>query len=148
MEERILLAVDGSPASKRALEYVTSMVGWETAERYLHLVHVLPPVPARVDRSGRPRSGKDEEEARELLTRMRRLACQAGLAAERVDVGLLYLRPDLSLVEGLIQVARDQSCGTIIVGRSSLPWYRELFHHHPADELVHQAHGFTVWIVE
>ena len=140
MQERILLAVDSSEASKRALEYVTEMVGWDAAERYLHLIHVLPPVP--------PNSHGEEDQARELLTRMRRRACQAGLPADRVDVGLLYLRADLSLVEGLLQVARDQSCGTIIVGRSSLPWYRELFHHHPADELVHKAHGFTVWIVE
>ena len=51
-------------------------------------------------------------------------------------------------MDGLIDLARDQRCSTIVVGRSSLPWYQEIFHHHPADEMVSKARGFTLWVVE
>jgi hypothetical protein len=35
-----------------------------------------------------------------------------------------------------------------VVGRNALPWHRELFHHHLADELVRKAENCTVWVVE
>jgi K+-sensing histidine kinase KdpD len=133
-DERILVAVDGSPASERAVEYVAQMVQ-ARPDHYVHLVHVLT-------------GDEDIDDARALLERLRGRLQAAGLAGDRVDGGALTVRSDVSMIEGLLDTARDQSCGTVVMGRNSLPRHRELFHSHPADELVRAAAGFTLWIVE
>lgn len=40
--------------------------------------------------------------------------------------------------------ARD----SIVVGRRSHSWLREVVQHHIADELVRQGASFTIWVVE
>lgn len=137
MSERILLTVDDSQASARSVEYVSTMLAG-TADRYVHLIHVLPPLaPASADAA-----------ARNLLGAMREQLMAAGMPGDQVDTGILAIPTMGELAEGLLDVARDQQCGTIVVGRNSLPWLREAFHHHPADELVKKAQGFTLWVVE
>jgi nucleotide-binding universal stress UspA family protein len=147
--QRILIAVDDSEASAKEVDYVVEMIGDRPAS-YLHLVHVLPPgIEAESFSEAAPslvRQAKDE--AREILEKMRERVCARGFDAEHVDVGVLGVSQEVSLADGLIDAARAQSCSTVVVGRNSLPWYREAFHHHPADELVKHAHGLAVWIVE
>ena len=147
MHERILMAVDDSPASEKALEYVTRMVTGRP-DHYVHLVHVLPPVASGSMGGAELEEAAQHDKARELLSRMSERLGQAGLGEGHVDSGYLAVRSDTSMVEGLLDTARDQSCSTIVVGRSALPRVRELFHSHPADELVRKAQGFTLWIVE
>jgi len=134
MDERILVAVDDSPASERAVEYVAEMVQGRPGH-FVHLVHVLV-------------GGGDAAAARALLERLAARLRAAGLPADHVDSGALSVRADVSMVEGLLDTARDQSCSTIVMGRNWLPRHRELFHRHPADELVRAGSGFTLWIVE
>jgi hypothetical protein len=142
------MAVDASPASEQAVDYVAELGDWASSERYLHMVHVLPPAPEPTEVGEGPHPAEGEEKARALLLGLRQRLFDRGVSAEQVDVGILLLRKDLTIVEGLIDTATARNCGTIIVGRNSLAWYKELFHHHPADELVRKANGFTVWIVE
>lgn len=142
------MAVDGSPASEHAVEYVAEMVSWQAPDRYLHMVHVLPPAPQPTEVGEGPSPAEGEEQARALLLALRQRLFDRGVSPEQVDVGILLLREDLTMVEGLLDTAQARNCSTVIMGRNSVPWYRELFHHHPADELVRKAHGVAVWIVE
>jgi nucleotide-binding universal stress UspA family protein len=149
MSERILIAVDPSPASDRVLGYVARLVVGH-ADQYLHLMHVLPPAMPGAGESG-SRAKEDaeaKERARAMLETLRSRLVELGMNTGQIDTGFLTVGVDVSTVEAIIDAARDQQCGTIVVGRNSLPWYRELFHQHPADELVKKARGFTLWIVE
>jgi len=140
MYHRMLLALDGSDASEREVGYVAEMVS-KRDDMYFHLVHVLPPKTMADDASERAR-------ARGVLDRLRQHLCEGGVAPERIDIGTIQGGSESSLAEALLDLARDQQCDTITVGRHSLPWYRELFHLHLADELVRRAQGVAVWIVE
>jgi K+-sensing histidine kinase KdpD len=142
MNESFLVAVDPSPASQKAVDYVARMLAshWQGM---VQLVHVLTP-----DESEQPEGGEARTRARKLMESLRQRMVEGGVGKDRVDLGFLAHDPQYSMVEGLIDLARDHSCDTIVVGRNSLPWYREAFHHHPADELVRRGGGFTVWIVE
>jgi nucleotide-binding universal stress UspA family protein len=159
MTERILLGVDDSPASEKAADYVA---GWASAATVqVRLLHVLPPVPplrrepaehAAVGASSPSRQERWEEAAietaRPVLDRLAARLSGGGVAADKIEHGFLHVHPESSAVAGLIDAARDHLCGTIVVGRNTLPWHRELFHRHFADDLVKKAHGFTLWIVE
>jgi K+-sensing histidine kinase KdpD len=134
MRERILLAVDDTEASARAVEYVAEVIGGRP-DSFVHLIHVL--------------QGEEEVAgARDLLEALRAQLVASGIADDHVDAGTLSVPAKDDLVEGLLEAARDQECSTIAVGRSSLKWFREAFHDHHADELVKRARGFTVWVVE
>lgn len=151
---RVLVAVDGSDASAREIEYVVDVIGHRHGT-YLHLVHVLPPVKTPAGAALGPDAsapgggaGRAEARARELLGRLKDRVRSLGVHSDHVDTGVLAIDHESGLVDGLLEAARDQGCRTIVVGRNSLPWYRELLHHHPADELVKRAAGFAVWVVE
>lgn len=137
---RILVALDESPASQRAVEYVGQMVRGRP-DHYVHLVHVLSAAPGQDPQPAR-------EQAHRVLEGMGQSLRSAGVEDEQVDVGVLEVPPDSSMVTGLLDLARDQSAQTIVVGRNSLPQPRDLVHRHPADELVRKAAGFTLWVVE
>jgi len=139
--------VDDSAASARSVEYVSTLIAGRSDE-YVHLIHVLPPEsePSARDESSAPRGGEDD--ARNLLGTMREQLTDAGMQADHVDTGVLTVPAKGDFVDGLLDLARDQQCSTIVVGRSSLPWFQEPFHHHPADALIKRAQGFTVWVVE
>lgn len=148
MTERILMALDHSPASERAVDYVGRMMSGRP-DVYVHLTHVLEPrtVPAHTKRPG---VHVDDEETteRRVLEDWRARLVAAGIDSERVDIGFLQTEARSSAVDALFDMALDQRCDTIVAGRHGLPWYRELFHHHLADEIVKKADGYTVWIVE
>jgi len=39
-------------------------------------------------------------------------------------------------------------CDTVVIGRKSLSWLGDLIHGDPAEELIRQGKGFTIWVVE
>ena len=48
----------------------------------------------------------------------------------------------------ILGLARLHKCDTVVIGRDSLSWLVELIHGDPAEELVRQGKGFTIWVVE
>lgn len=160
MTERVLLAVDDSPQSQRAVEYVGRLLGGSSA--YVYLVHVLPPVPVPLieppERAGVGTGGsspkldrwleKAKAKGRQAMTAAADALVAAGFDAEHVEHGFLGVPAEANAVAALLDVASDNDCATVAVGRSTLPWHLELFHHHFADDLVKQAEGYTIWVVE
>lgn len=139
MYHRMLLALDGSDASAKEVEYVAGMVS-KREDLYLHLAHVLPPATIAESEGA-------SESARATLERLREQLAEGGVPPERIDFGTIQGGTESTLAEALLDAARDQECDTIVVGRHSLPWHRELFHQHPADELVRRARDVAVWVV-
>jgi len=145
MDERILLAVDDSKASVKALDYLAAHVADQPCD--VRILHVLPPAPTAGEAPAVVTAG-GVEAARPFLERAVARLSAGGVDDDRIEHGFLSLHPDVSAVQGLIDAAREHACGTIVVGRNTLPWHRELFHHHVSDDLVKHAKGFTVWVVE
>ena len=116
MKERILMAVDDSPASKQAVEYAADLLDWKSPEIFLHLVHVLPPASEPIEVGEGPHPAAGEERARELLLSLRQRLVDKGVAIEQVDVGVLLLRKDMTLVEGLLDTAFPISAWRRVAG--------------------------------
>ncbi len=51
-------------------------------------------------------------------------------------------------VDDILDVARDKKYDTVVFGRRSFSWLKEMFHRHVADELVKKGQGLTLWVVE
>jgi hypothetical protein len=45
-------------------------------------------------------------------------------------------------------VAQTWQCGTLVVGRHTRSWIREIHSMHVGEGLVRKGQGFAIWVVE
>jgi nucleotide-binding universal stress UspA family protein len=158
----LLIAVDDSAATARAVAYVASIVGKHRHVR-LHLLHVAPILPELLEFGGSENPQvKDNSEAELAKSRLdfledlaqavfaqaQAILDHAGVPASAVNTHFLTTINAEDVIQNLLEVAQTNACDTIVVGRRSHSWLRELVHHHVADELVRKGEGFTIWVVE
>lgn len=164
---KIMIAVDDSSSSLDAVTYVASLMGGRK-DLSIRLLHVLPPMPARLLEFG---GSEDPDQEARLSAELRqsqqqwtenakrsasaamdkavRLFIDHGFAAQQVSAELcssLHDRDDI--VHVILQTANDWGCGTIVVGRRTLPWLQQLFARHIGEDLVRKAERYAVWVVE
>lgn len=162
----ILLVVDASEAAKRAVTYVARMVGRRQGFR-LCLGHILPPLPAQLLEFGgaenpveERRVGEPVETDRQQWIAAARKTAEPALNAARatlrkagVPAGALETRffdpvEGRDTAEEILKIARARKCHTVVIGRESLSWLRELVQGDLAEEVVRRGKGFTIWVVE
>jgi nucleotide-binding universal stress UspA family protein len=162
--KRILVAVDGSPASRQTVKYVADIVGGG-ADFHVGLIHLeLPP---RMLEWGGAEDAKIEDrkssERADAYQVMEKKAVAGGQAllqmlekilAERdIDVAAKVVRFEepldpKTIVRNVLEAAREGDYGTLVVGRNSFSWLRRVFGHHIGEELVRTGQGFVIWVVE
>jgi nucleotide-binding universal stress UspA family protein len=163
----LMIAVDESSASVQALTYVAGLLGGRN-DLSIRLLHVLPPIPPSLREFGGSEDPQEEArlsaELRESQHRWTEDAKRsAKLAMDRGVTRLIehgFAAPQLSaefcpplqdrddVVQVILETARERDCGTIVVGRRTLPWWQELFARHVSEELVRKAEHCAVWVVE
>jgi nucleotide-binding universal stress UspA family protein len=164
--KNILVAIDDSEASIRAMTYVATMLGARRGFRVL-LVHVLPPVPPKFYEFG---GSEDPEKERQLEAELHAAKAQwieaeqhtseavfarakdifrsAHVPASAIETQCFPSSSGRDVVEDILQEAHTRHCDTIVVGRESFTGLKKLVTPHIADTLVRRGHGLTVWIVE
>lgn len=162
----ILIAVDDSEASERAVAYVGDLIGSRQGYR-IRLLHVLPPLPPallEVGGSENPAVEQQEETsihgqqstwlaqaenlAQPALQRARSLLRQANVAARSIETEFVVSINGEAIVTDILEAAKSSQCGTIVVGRESFHGLQALFAHHVGDELVAKGHDVTIWVVQ
>ncbi len=112
MTVKILLPVDGSGCSLRAVEHLIGLVAWLRAVPEIHLVHVHPPIPI---------SGALTHVSKETLTAYYRDESEAQMAdakARLEAVGLAYT-PHIHIgqpAEVLVRMAEERCCDLVVMG--------------------------------
>jgi nucleotide-binding universal stress UspA family protein len=154
----LLVVVDESPATKKALQYVAQMAAGRRDFRVC-LAHsrLAPPrqlVGFRGAEKGRLRAYKSRWIAAGEITEQRALARanavlrRGGLAREAIEAHYCYLMDGSLATQEILRLARARKCDTVVIGRKALSWLGELIHGDPAEEIVRQGKGFTIWVVE
>jgi nucleotide-binding universal stress UspA family protein len=163
-DQRILVAVDESEASRRAVRYVADVLGGKPGV-HVGLVHLeLPPTmlewggsedPDIEDKVSAERATAYQEleaaaieSGQSLLQRM-----QAILRPREIDVTALLVRFEEPLdrkhiAHDLLNIAKERDYGTVVVGSQSFSGLKRLFQHHVGEELVRTGKGVTIWVVE
>jgi nucleotide-binding universal stress UspA family protein len=164
--KHILIAVDNSEASTRAVTYVGTVIGGQLGIR-ICLLHVLQPMPSsllEVGGSENPQIEAQEEaeihqaqanwlaqaqqEAEPWLERARSTLHEAGVSREAVEAQFIAPINGEGVVTEILNAARTHHCGTVVVGRSSFHGLRAWFRHHIGDELIRKGEGVAIWVVE
>lgn len=163
--DHFLLLMDDSEASEKALRYLADLartVG--DGEIAVTLLHALDMPPRLVEHGGAESPSEERERESDLATerkrwidestrkaeplfnRARDLLGPAGVRDDRIDQRIAAEVSD-ELARETLRVAKERSCGTVVVGRSSLPWYRDVVHRHLADELIERGEGFAILVL-
>jgi len=155
---KLLVVVDESQATKRALEYVAHVASRRRDFR-ICLAHALPsPPPELVEFRGaekaRLRAYKRrwisvvEMTEQRALNRANEVLRRGGVAEKAIEAHYCNLVDASRATQEILSLARLRNCDTVVIGRDSLTWLGELIHGDPAEELVEQGKGFTIWVVE
>src|ERR1700686_1141655 len=155
---KLLVVVDESPATRRALEYVAQL-GSRRRGFQVCLAHALPSPPSELVKL------RDAEKARlraykrrwisvvemteqRALDRANTILRQGGVAEKAIEAHYCNLVDASRATEEIRRFARLRKCDTVVIGRESLSWLGGLIRGAPAEELVRQGKGFTIWVVE
>jgi nucleotide-binding universal stress UspA family protein len=155
---KLLVVVDESPETKRALEYVAQVASRRRDFRVC-LAHTLAsPPPELVEFKGaekdRIRAYKRrwisvvEMTEQRALDRANAVLRRGGVAGGSIEAHYCNLVDASHATQEILKLARSRKCDTVVIGRKSLSWLGELIHGDPAEELVRQGKGFTIWVVE
>jgi nucleotide-binding universal stress UspA family protein len=155
---KLLVVVDESPATRKALEYVAQMVAGRD-DFQICLAHSLVAQPPElVEFRGAERSRlsaykdrwklSDERTEHRVLKRANAILREGGIEGAAVEAHSCNLVDGTRATRAILELAREKKCDTIVVGRKSLSWLSELIDGNPAEELVNKGKGFTIWVVE
>lgn len=147
--KRILIAVDASANSERAVAYVGDILCHAREAEILLLC--LSKTPDRDlfpdDATWQASASKQEAEYKEFLARAR-----DGLEQRGVDAGCIETRlvpfTGLSVAQGILGAQRDGGYGTIVVGRRGMSKEEEFLFGSVSSRVVHHARNCAVWVVE
>jgi len=154
---RVLVAVDASPASDRAVEYTGRVLGTLEGVQ-LYLVHVVGPLPDGVRAAPGEtltNTRRDEqaawmatarEDARGVLERAAQRLRSAGIDERAISLRTAELANG-TVATCVLEAARDLDCDTIVVGREAITWVPNLLHPHIGERVVREATHAAVWIV-
>lgn len=165
-DTRLLIALDDSEATRRAIEYVAKFVGRRKGF-HICLVHVLRPLPPELlEHGGSEDPSKEVLLQRDLKAEQARwIATAKNVAQKHLDHAGAVLRKagvpagalqrlfcesgdGREIADTLLEMAKGCQCRTVVVGRQSISWFHELFSRDLSEELLRRGKGFCVWAVE
>ena len=158
MVNRFLLALDPSPHSRQAAEYLASIAG-QLKDSQVLLLTVLATWPSGVPSpvtdepvktTGEVHGGEDAGEllgkAQDFMTEIAELFQRRGVESRRIH--RLIVPQDKGIAEDIVATAQAHECDTVVVGRRDLTAVQAIFLGSVSAELVKQLEGRTVWVVE
>jgi hypothetical protein len=164
--QHILIAVDDSEASYRAVTYVGSIIGGREGFRVC-LLHALPPLPRELLEFGGSEEPQQEEQkeaclkaeqadwieavaqaAQPVFTRAKHILHEARVCEDAVETQIVDTVNTQDIVLNVLETAHARHCGTVVVGRKSYHGLKALLTSHISDELISQGEGLAIWVVE
>lgn len=154
--KKILLAVDSSPASMKAVEFVASLLGGHGYE--ISIFHAIPGLEAihfdlsencrpelpEVDMSGTCLETFKLKVAR-LFRDVKDMLMTSGFESEKISEKVISGVRSRS--EAIVKEAEDGGFGTIVVGRRGLSKVEAFFMGRVGHEVVYGGKMFSVWVV-
>jgi nucleotide-binding universal stress UspA family protein len=163
--ENILIAIDDSAATWRAVDYVADL-GRTSQRLCVHLFHAdFYPPDLQESRGGTTANEEEEVEAQlerkqqrwerrmqgaaaHLFNKARGVLESAGTAPDQIQCHVVLLAHREELTDQILNSAREFGCGTIVIGRNSFHWLKELFVDHLSEEISRRAQKLYVKVIE
>ncbi|MBF0529845.1 MAG: universal stress protein, partial [Deltaproteobacteria bacterium] len=159
-QPKVLIAVDGSPAGRRAVEYVAFILG-KHPEAEASFLHVVPTLQPNYPVSGDYIDGSwasppedltsieadflenDDAQLHDFLKTAIDILSQAGFTRERIRIE--YREITLGIARTIINAAKEGGYGTIVLGRRGLG--KSSFLGSVTDRVIRRVEDVAVWLI-
>ena len=161
MTPKMLLAVDGSETSTRAVEYVEHMIsGCEGID--LTIFHVLEIPPMLQESKGTEESRAELLEEKEKWEQEKRAEVQKEIFSPAAQIlktrgvreSVTTVRTKLAedarhdVALAIIEEVKNGGHGTVVLGKRGISMVKEFMFGSVASKVVHHIQGCAIWIVE
>jgi nucleotide-binding universal stress UspA family protein len=150
--KKVLLAVDASESSRKAVEYAAPFLAESGAETTLcHAVRAFLPTfgPDVIGSAGGAMEDELMEKLREGIGRMfdsyKNSLGGAGVGLEKIST--VCKTESFSRAAEVLKAAREGSYGTIVMGRRGISVVREFLMGRVTTKVLNGAEGLAVWVV-
>ena len=147
--KKILLAVDASEKSRRAVSYVAQMLGGFAGFNVIFLHVINPPeedyFASRSEQEKWLQKYRLEIDGR--LEEYRQILVGEGFDPQALSL-IITLRDRPSLAECILAQQNRLGCSTIVVGRHGISRSEEFLFGSISSKIVKHAQNSTVWVVE
>ena len=164
--DNILLAIDDSVASRKAIAYVAALARRQKGLG-IHIFHAIDPLPTQLQEFRGAENPDDEKTlenelklkqhswhqeatnaAAPLIEKTQSMLEQAGAAPEQISFHTIVLAHREDLPDEILQAARDFGCGRVVIGRNAFPWPKELLTDHLGEQVKEKAAGIVVSVID
>lgn len=145
--KKMLIAVDGSWHSVRAVDVVADILGGD--EYFVELLHVVRGVdsvnPFQPNFMPTAMREKIEEEVARQFLELKKKLVAAGFPANNISEKIITGAD--SRAEAILQEAESEKCSAIVVGRKGISNVEDFFMGRVSNKIIHSSQNHTVWIV-
>ncbi len=146
--KRIIIAIDDSPRSINAVEYVGSIAG-HLKEVHLCLLHIYPVPPPDYYQSGATLDeykAEQEERARMLFAQAKKILQRHGIAHQAIT-SRCQIAGEQSISAAILDLQVREGYGTIVVGKRGISKAEEFLFGSISNALIHNGRDIAVWVI-
>jgi nucleotide-binding universal stress UspA family protein len=146
--KRIIIAIDDSPRSLNAVEYVGSIAG-HLHDLHLCLLHIYPEPPPDYYQSGATLADyKDEQEERaKLLFAQAKKILQARGVGPQAISSRCQIAGQQPISAAILDLQTRENYGTIVVGKRGISKAEEFLFGSISNALIHNGRDIAVWVI-
>ncbi len=148
-DKHLLIAVDESDSSRRAVLYVADFLGGLPGFA-VTLLSVIPEPEEDFFDSDKAMNDwlkEKTEEVNRMLSKYREILIQAGFPGDKVRVSAC-VGETKSFSDAILETRCDLTCCTVVVGRHHKSRTEEFLFGSTSSKLIHEAKNCAVWVVE
>jgi len=148
-DKHLLVAIDQSDSSRRAVLYVADFLGGIPGFRVTLLSIIPEPEEDFFDKEEEKNAWiRDQREAaNKMLNTYQKILIQAGFEPDKVRIRSC-VGDVKSLSEAILDTRCDLTCCTVVVGRHHKTKAEEFLFGSTSNRLIHEAKNCAVWVVE
>jgi nucleotide-binding universal stress UspA family protein len=148
-DKHLLVAVDDSESSKRAVLYVADLLGGLPGFTVTICSIISAPEEDFFEREEQERAWIKEKTAQvgNMLENYRQILIQSGFSGDKVGIQSFANRGK-SFADAILAMRCDLTCCTVVVGRRHKSKTEEFLFGSTSSKLIHEAKNCAVWVVE
>lgn len=148
-ERHILIAVDGSENSKRAVIYVANFFG-RYGDVFITLLTIVPEPSEDYFATDRDREqwlAEKKNEMDAILAAYKKILTETGFQEEQIEVRLV-IRECTSIGDAILEEQEKLGCSMVVVGRRGISHNEEFIFGSTSNKILHHAKNCAVMVIE
>ncbi len=148
-DKHILVALDETENSKRALLYVANFLGGQSGIRAT-LIRIIPEPSEDIfkDNSGRAEWIEDQYfRSTAMLKNYRDVLIQSGFEGDKIVIKVIIINCT-SIAESILEEQEKNRCCTVVVGRRAISRKEEFLFGSTTNRILHAHKKCALWVIE